>query len=100
MAIQHVVMFKVKKGTRQAQINNMLHALETWRETIPGITEVRASKNISKVRSGFNYALLIRFQNHAAWKEFVKGDMEEIQDVVEAYVEPIVEDAIVGDYEI
>ena len=100
MAVQHIVMFRVKKGVRQAQINNMLHALESWRETVPGITEVRATKNMAKVRTGFNYALLIRFKDKRAWQNFTQGDIEEVRDVVEDFVEPIVEDVIVGDYEI
>jgi heme-degrading monooxygenase HmoA len=100
MAVAHIVMFKVRKGVRQAQINNMLHALEEWRETVPGIVEIRATRNLAKVRTGFNYGLIIRFKDKAAWQEFAQGDLEEVRDVVEDFVEPIVEDVVVGDFEI
>jgi stress responsive alpha/beta barrel protein len=96
--VEHVVLFKLKAGTTNAQKEAAIQALRGLRNQIDGIVDLTCGENFSERSQGFQIGLVVRFRDRAALDAYLPHPAH--RGAVEQYVQPIREDVIVADYEI
>lgn len=96
--IEHVVLFKLKAAATAEQKERMLAGLKTLRQSVPGIVDLSCGVNFSERSQGYEIGLVVRFTDRAALDAYLPHPAH--RAVVEEKVRPIMESAIVVDYEI
>ena len=80
--VRHVVIFKFKEGTSDAQLKSIVDGFRGLKDRIPGILNFEWGTNMSpeKLDQGFTHCLVVTFKDvaardaylpHPAHKEFV-----------------------------
>lgn len=97
--IEHLVLFKLKPGTTEAQIKTLTDALLSMKSQIPGILEISAGVNNSPEGKdqGFNFGLLVRFEDAAARDGYLPHPVH--VQTGKDHIRPLVEDVLVLDFE-
>lgn len=96
--IEHIVLFKMKQDVTDQQRTEFIEALKGLRQSVPGILELTAGRNLNQERGqGYEIALLVRFDSKDALDAY--GPHPAHQDVVQNYVVPWCENVLVADYE-
>ncbi|MGQ9525808.1 MAG: Dabb family protein [Armatimonadota bacterium] len=96
--IEHIVLFKMKQGVTEQQRTDFIEALKALRDTVPGIRELTAGRNLNEERGqGYEIALLVRFDSKEALDAY--GPHPAHQDIVQKCVLPWCDSIIVADYE-
>ena len=95
--VEHLVLFKLKEGTPQEEIDEMLDALRSLRESADGIVDLTTGPNTSDRSQGFSHGLVVRFADQEALEAYLPHPAH--QKVVSENIMPILEDLIVVDYE-
>ena len=81
-AVRHVVIFKFKEGTSEAQLKKIVDGFRALKDRIPGILKFEWGTNMSpeKLDQGFTHCFVVTFRDvaardaylpHPAHKEFV-----------------------------
>jgi hypothetical protein len=96
--IEHIVLFKVRADALPAAVTAMVEGLAGLKTRVPGIVDLSVGTNISDRNKGFTHALVVRFTDKAALDAYLPHPAH--QEVVQSRVRPIMEDALVVDYEI
>ena len=94
--VEHVVLFKLKAGTTNAQKEAAFQALRGLKNQIDGIVDLTCGENFSERSQGFEIGLVVRFRDRAALDAYLPHPAH--RGAVEQYVQPIREDVIVVDY--
>jgi hypothetical protein len=88
--IEHIVVFKVKADLTDAQKNDMLSAIRSLKDRVPGILDLQVGENFSERAQGFTHALVVRFTDRAALDGYIPHPAH--QDVVQnhflSYLDP------------
>ncbi|ELR17676.1 stress responsive A/B barrel domain protein [Acanthamoeba castellanii str. Neff] len=96
MGIEHLVLFKLKEGTTEEQIAELVAGLQTL-ASLPGVEKITAGKNFSERSKGFNFALRVTFSGRAALDAYLPHpDHVKVKD---QFIVPITEDILAVDYE-
>jgi hypothetical protein len=95
--IEHLVLFKWKDGTSEADVAKAHAGLAALKGRLPEIVDLTIGKNFSARAQGFHSGLFVRFRS--------KKDLEtyslhpEHVKVVEGAIKPIAESVLAVDYE-
>lgn len=99
--IEPIVVFKVKDGLTDAQKEDMLSAIRSLKDRVPGIVDLQVGENFSERAQGFTHALVVRFADRAALDAYLPHPAH--QDVVQNHFLPYLDEnkpRIVIDFEI
>jgi hypothetical protein len=96
--IEHIVLFKMKEGTRPEQIQTMMRDLNSLMTEIPEIVFLTCGANVSDRGGGFTHGLVARFESRQALDLYLAHPSH--QQVVQETVLPITESLVVCDYPI
>jgi len=98
--LEHIVLWKLKEGVTDEQIENCYRALEKLKKKIPGIVEFRRVMNNSPEEKshGFEQGFVVIFEDEKARDNYLPH--VEHQRVVKEYIRPIVDDVLVFDYDL
>lgn len=95
--IEHLVLFKLKPGTTDAQIDAMLAALRALPEAIDTIEELSCGRNFSDRSQGHQVGLRVRFGSREGLAAYIPHPAH--QGCVATHIAPILEQVTVVDYE-
>src|SRR5438874_11010255 len=59
--LTHVVLLQPKPETTEEQITTALDHVKALQETIPGIIDIQAGRNLSNYNQGYTYGFVMRF---------------------------------------
>ena len=95
--IDHVVLFRWKPGTTDAQIEAVMEGLRGLNGQIPGLVEMQAGPDFSGRSQGYTHGLVSRFTDRAALAAYSPHPAH--RRVVEELIAPIREDTLAFDLE-
>jgi len=95
--IEHLVIFKLKPESTDAQRQEVVTRLRGLRDLIPDIIELTAGFNTSDRSQGFEVGLFVRLPSHQALETY-RNHPAHLSAVDEA-IKPVLTDLIVVDYE-
>ena len=97
--IEHIVLFKLKKGVSQRQLDECEQGVRSLKKFIPGLISVTAGYNNSpeNINKDYNWGFIVAFKDKSSRDMYVPHP--EHQKVIARFVEPIIEDVLVFDYE-
>jgi hypothetical protein len=98
MAVEHVVLFKLKSDAPEIQKEALLRNLLALRDRIPGVFQASAGVNFSARAQGYTHGFVVRFKDRPALEAYVVHPAHVA--VVEQYVKPVSEAVLALDYEI
>lgn len=96
--VEHMVLMRWKEGVDPSKVLQAFEAVRALKDRIPGILELTCGENFSDRAKGFHAGLYARFRDRAALEAYLPHPLH--QRVVEDFVVPIREDAIVVDFEL
>ncbi len=99
--IEHIVVFKVKDGLTDVEKEDLLSALRSLKDRVPGIVDLLVGENFSERAQGFTHALVARFVDRAALDGYLPHPAH--QEVVQNHFLPYLDmdkPRIVVDFEI
>lgn len=96
--IYHTVLFKWKEGTGKEQINKALRELNALKPKVPSILEIQAGENFSERSGGFSHVLTSKFLTIEALDQYQVHP--EHQKIVVDLIKPILDQLVVGDFEV
>jgi hypothetical protein len=96
--IEHIVLFEIKKGTSQKEIDDMVTALRGLKDKVPGVLELSVGPNLSQYNQCHTHGLILRVKDRLALQGFDAN--AEVQEVVRRYCMPISESICVADLEV
>ena len=96
--IEHVVLFQWKEDASPSAIASAVDALKALKAKIPEIVDLSCGANFSNRSQGFQFGLVVRFQNRAALEEIYQPHPAH-QDVLQHFLKPIIADVLAVDYE-
>jgi hypothetical protein len=70
VAIEHLVIMKIREPAPQSQLQNLFRECEHQLEKIPGVVSVSIGANF-RPNPSYTHALLIRFENREALESFM-----------------------------
>lgn len=97
--VKHIVIFKYKAGTTQAQIDEVTKAFRDLKNKIPGIVSFESGVNNSpeKLNKGFTHVYLLTFKDTASRDAYLPHpDHKKFGDLLTRL--PVVEDVFVVDF--
>jgi hypothetical protein len=68
--IGHVVFYKMKSGTTEADERSLIDQARRELASLPGVMNLRVGKNIEAAAEGYSIALVMDFQDEAALKAY------------------------------
>lgn len=95
--IEHLVLLKVKPDASPQETERMIDALKGLAGSIPSIRELTCGRNTSDRSQGFTHGLFVRFASTADLDAYISHS--EHRRVVDEYLQPVVDDVVVVDYE-
>ncbi|RYL94392.1 Dabb family protein [Sporolactobacillus sp. THM7-4] len=96
--IEHIVLFKFKDETTEAQKEEGAKRLRHLIHELPGILDIQAGRNYSTRGKGYSMALTVRFQSKADHERYTPSP--EHQAVVSYLKEIGLIDSLAVDFEI
>ena len=95
--IDHVVLLQPRTDVTEEEITRILSHVQDLQESIPGIIETRAGKNLSVNNQGYGYGFVMRFVNAESLKAYVPHPAhqvvsKELQNICESIIDFDVED--------
>jgi hypothetical protein len=95
--VRHVVVFKYKPGTTEAQIRQVTDGFRALRDKIPGITAFEHGVNNSpeNLNQGFTHVYMVTFANAAARDAYLPHPEHK---AFVSLLGPVLEQAFVVDY--
>jgi hypothetical protein len=96
--VQHVVCFKFKEGTTEAQIAAMEKEFAALKGKVDGLTAFEHGRNNSPegLNKGFTHCYIATFKNTQARDEYLPHPAH--KEFVEKHLKPILEDVFVIDF--
>ncbi|MBM3493182.1 MAG: Dabb family protein [Armatimonadetes bacterium] len=94
----HIVLFRWKPGTTEAQREAAHEALRSLASAIPGIQELTCGANFSDRAAGFDTGLVVRFESRDALAAYLPHPAH--RRVVDVVINPIREQSLALDYEL
>lgn len=96
--VQHVVCFKFKEGTTEAQIAAMEKEFAALKEKVEGMVAFEHGKNNSPegLHKGFTHCYIATFKNTEARDAYLPHPAH--KEFVEKHLKPILEDVFVIDF--
>lgn len=94
----HIVLFRWKPGTTDAQRDAALTALRELANAIPGIVDLTCGANFTDRAKGYDTGLVVRFRNRQALEAYLPHPAH--RRVVDEVINPIREDSLALDYEV
>jgi len=96
--INYIVLFKLKENINEKQLKDCLNAIKNLKEKIPGIVEISGGYDNSPEHKNNDYTwgFQVKFIDSASRDNYVPHS--EHKQVIEKYIIPIIEDALVFDY--
>ena len=97
--IKHIALFKFKEGTTEEQIQKTFDELIELSENVPGIEDYVAGVNNSPegLNKGYTHGFVMTFTDAPARDAYIPHPEHER---VKAFVLPLVEEAVVFDFEV
>lgn len=95
--IEHIVLFKFKKGIEKEKIAEMAENIKNLRSEIPAIKDLSIGENFSTRNKDFSVGLVVRFDSKEDLMTYQKHPKHLV--VIEEDVRPIIEDVLAVDYE-
>ena len=95
--VDHVVLFRLKDTTSEAQVDRAIQAINELSAKIPQVLSIRAGRNFSVRGQSHALVLVSQFRNREDLS--VYADHPEHKSVVKEFIQPIREDLLVGDIE-
>jgi hypothetical protein len=97
--VKHIALLRFKDSTTPEQIDKVFEDLMDLSESIPGIEDYVAGPNISPegLNDGFTHGFVMTFQDAAARDAYLPHPDHE---ALKARVLPLVEKAVVFDFEV
>ena len=97
--IKHIALFKFKEGTTEEQIQKTFDELIELSENVPGIEDYVAGANNSTegLNKGYTHGFVMTFTDATARDAYIPHPEHER---VKAFVLPLVEEAVVFDFEV
>ena len=97
--IKHIALFKFKEGTTEEQIQKTFDELIELSENVPGIEDYVAGANNSPegLNKGYTHGFVMTFTDAKARDAYIPHPEHER---VKAVVLPLVEEAVVFDFEV
>jgi hypothetical protein len=95
--IAHVVLFKLKESSPEAEKTALLRELVGLRTAVPGILEASAGANFSARARGYTHGFVVRFGDRRALETYLTHPAH--VRVVEERVKPLSEGVLALDYE-
>ena len=96
MALEHVVLFKIKEMTPPEKIEALLQELMALKKKIPTILDLSCGRNFSSRSKGYHLGLVVRFEDEKALNTY-QTDPDHV-NVLNNLIKPIAEDIIAVDY--
>ncbi len=98
--VNHIVLFKLKKGTLDSDKNNLYNEFLDLKNSIPGIVSISGGDNISTEGLSRDYSLAFSlvFKNIDYRDKYLPHIKH--KKLVDKYIKPIVEDVLVFDYKL
>ncbi len=95
--IEHLVLFKFKKGSSDEVIKDIYSSLQRLKGRIDSLVEISAGANFSERSQGFDGGLTVRFNDKAGLMTY--AEHPEHQEIVQNKIKPIAESVLALDYE-
>jgi len=95
--IVHIVLFKFKKSTSTAQIQDLKDEILKQKDTITGLLEISFGLDFTGRAKDFSYAETAVFRDRKSLDEFNRSDYH--KQLIIKQIKPILEDILVLDYE-
>jgi hypothetical protein len=96
--IDHIVLFKLKRGAKTNDIENMYRNFIELKDKIQGIISITGGKDISSEgkNQGYTYGFVVKFADTKARDDYLPHP--EHKKLIDQFIIPVVEDALVFDY--
>ncbi|HLB12445.1 MAG TPA: Dabb family protein [Dehalococcoidia bacterium] len=91
---QHIVLFEVKKGTPQEDVNRMLEALRELGK-YPEVSELVAGQNYSPYNECHTHGLIVRVKDRLALESW--ESRPQVQNTLRDYCIPVCESVCTAD---
>lgn len=95
--IEHIVLFRWKPNTTEAQIAQVVEGLRSLKMQISGIVDLQVGADFSGRSQGYSHALVMRLTDRAALEAYFPHPAH--RRIVEEYINPIREDTLAFDLE-
>jgi antibiotic biosynthesis monooxygenase (ABM) superfamily enzyme len=79
--VEHIVLFKFKETTTQAEKEEGMRRLKALKDKLPGIVDLQVGHNFSDRGKGYTMGLVVRFESKKALEHY--GPSPEHQAVVQ-----------------
>ena len=96
--IEHIVLFKFKEETTDAQKEAAMEKLRALKDKLPGILDIQTNHNFSERSKGYVMGLTVRFESKKDLEHY--GPSAEHQEVVSFLKEIGMIDTLAVDFEI
>ncbi len=97
--IGHNVLLNLKEGTTEKQLEDLRSSMIKLSREIQGVISINFGENISpeNLDKGFTYRFFIVFKSYSDFENYLPHPGHE--EVRDKYILPIIDDALVFDYE-
>jgi len=95
--VVHIVLFQFKDGTTPQQIDNLFAAVDSLKNTIPGIIQISHGKDFSNRSKAFTHGEVIRFTGKKALDDFYTHPAH--AQLIRDFIKPVLADILVMDWE-
>lgn len=95
--VEHIVLFRLKPETTEAQKQDLMRGLLALKDQIEGIVDASVGENFCERARGYHLGFVVRFTDRASLEAY--GPHPAHRKVVEELVDPIREEILALDYE-
>lgn len=96
--IEHIVLFRFKDEITDSTKATIVKELLSLKDKVPSIQSITAGKNFTDRSKGFEYGLVVRFENRLGLDDYQVHP--EHQRVIHEFIRPALADILAVDYEV
>lgn len=93
--LEHIVWFKLKPESTEADEAELIRRLRALKDQIPGIIELTAGRNVRDISHGFTVGLIVRLKDLDALEAYRAHPAH--QEILK-YIEEVTENRLAVDY--
>ncbi len=93
--LEHIVLFKLKPETTEAEEAELIRRLRDLKHQIPGIIELTAGRNVRDISHGYTVGLIVRLRDVDALEAYRAHPAH--QEILK-YIEQVTETRLAVDY--
>jgi len=94
--VEHIVIFKLKSGSTEAEKEELIRKLRGLKGKVEGMVDLSAGESFTNRHKGYTVGLVVRFENREALERY---GPHPAHVPVKEYVSQVCEDVIAVDYE-